>query len=271
MSVLEKCIEIAPFFREALGDKFSIAISDLDSYIFHSPGEVEPGIKIGDKLKEGTIMQEVIKKKGKISKKVDREKSAFSLPYIISCVPLKEDDEVKCVLALVQSVDTQEKIDVMSEKISETSKLLLEVYDNLNSGAEELASSAQNISLESEEINAQIQKTDNIIKLVDKISDSTHMLGLNAAIEAARAGEWGRGFSVVAEEIRKLASETKESSAVIAENLKKMQDSMSELATEIERIASMSEEQAASSQETNASIKHLQKVADELKTISKKL
>ncbi|WRO23656.1 methyl-accepting chemotaxis protein [Metallumcola ferriviriculae] len=152
-----------------------------------------------------------------------------------------------------------------------TSQQLSGVSENLTGGAQELATITQTISQEAGKIGQQIRQTDGIMKLIQEISDSTHMLGLNAAIEAARAGDMGRGFSVVAEEIRKLAGNSKASAKEIKENLNEMTKMISLLTGEIEKIAALSEEQAASTEQTNASIQQLQAVAQELEQIAANL
>lgn len=128
----------------------------------------------------------------------------------------------------VRGVDGEDRLS-LSAVLSNSLQLLKEMTDMLQENS--------NLNVEySRSIAAILENTASINKITEDIqyiSDQTNLLALNAAIEAARAGEHGRGFSVVAEEVRKLSDRTNQASNDITLKVGKVNDSVQEISNSI--------------------------------------
>ncbi len=180
------------------------------------------------------------------------------------------------------------------QKASEGAALVRQVVDAVNGVSQVAADLEKNMTA----LGQQAESISSVMNVITDIADQTNLLALNAAIEAARAGEAGRGFAVVADEVRKLAEKTMGATNEVGSSIRGIQDSTAanikrvgeggqqvakatELATIsgaalqeilnlvnvnsnlITGIATAAEEQSATSEEINNSIEDINRIAEE--------
>ncbi|MBP0048366.1 type IV pili methyl-accepting chemotaxis transducer N-terminal domain-containing protein [Marinobacterium sp. AK62] len=124
------------------------------------------------------------------------------------------------------------------------------VSDQIGSVSEQVRQSGQVIH----ELAQGSQEVSKILEVITGVAEQTNLLALNAAIEAARAGEQGRGFAVVADEVRTLAQRTQESTSSIANIVDRLQKQSASAVESIETSQRMAEESVANAEEARSVI-----------------
>ena len=187
-----------------------------------------------------------------------------------------------------------EQADATSKKATEGAELVNQVI----SAIKEVDTVASEVDVNMRKLGAQTEAIGSVLNVISDIADQTNLLALNAAIEAARAGEAGRGFAVVADEVRKLAEKTMTATTEVESNIKNIQTATTaniervskaaegtgkatevaavsgralteilELANAntaiIAGIATAAEEQSATSEEINRSVDDINRIAEE--------
>ncbi len=162
----------------------------------------------------------------------------------------------------------QLKLKAMADTLSDNLHQVSATMEELAASASDISGNQANLNNEIKNVNTVTGKIDEVMEFIKDIADETRLLGLNAAIEAARAGEAGLGFGVVAQEIRKLSADSKET-------VGKIKDLTTTIKISVDKTVHMGgettctiEQQAAAIEEVTASVQEITSLTEQLNDLA---
>jgi hypothetical protein len=269
-AALEHFLYTMPYLNHILVSDVGVGVCDREKYLMYKPGEdLDLKVAPGTLLKAGTAVVQAMEEKKRV---IGRRETSSGMPYIAIAYPIFDAAGIVVGgIAVVESVERQDVLRKMAAELSDGISLLASTTEEISAQSEEIAALSSKLTDVAQESQNRVKETDQVLGLIKNIAGQTNLLGLNAAIEAARVGEAGRGFSVVAEEIRKLAHSSSESIRKIDTIIKSVQTDSDQTYNQlvqvndvINQIATAITQVAGAVQRVGGLAQKLDKMADEL-------
>lgn len=255
--ILNAFIKVAPYLKRLVQNDITVGIYDTEKLIINIPGDTfNLNVKPGDPLVEGDVITDAINLNKDTAMVVPKE--MFGFPLVARAIPI-QDETGKVVggIGLGTSLESANRLSEVAESLSAITEQTSASINEIANSVSNLANQMGDVSDQLKTVNANSGEIKQISVTVKNLSDQSNLLGLNASIEAARAGEYGKGFSVVASEIRKLALNSKENVAKIDVIIQEINSSIKQLDQSFVEINTVTDSQASAIEQISATMQEL--------------
>lgn len=245
------------------------ALADVEKFIFYLPGkELDIRIQEGTPIPQSGGLRLALETGETASANIPKE--VYGWPFKSSSIPIKnKNGAVVGVFTIGISLTNQETLSYAANSLAVTSEQISSTSEEIAGTASELANTVSDLKVLGQRVVEELHKTDEILDFIRKVADNSNLLGLNAAIEAAHAAEHGRGFGIVAQEIRKMSVSSASSAKDIAGILQMIKKNISQMDATLMDCLSQSERQAAATEEITASMQQMAASAVEIEKIAR--
>jgi hypothetical protein len=270
-AIIEHFRYILPLLNAMSVRDVGVGLTDREHYLLYKPGKkLDMKAHPGMALKPGSAVMQAMTEKRRVVMRGD--KSIFGMLYIAAASPIfDEDGEVIGCAVTSEAVELQDTVLKMAATLNGTVSVLASTIEELSAQTQEIAGVCVNLAHNTLESQQRVNATNKIIDVIRNIGGNINLLGLNAAIEAARVGDAGRGFGVVADEIRKLSASSADSVKMIDSVLTTIQaDSnrnyaqLTQVNEAIAQIASAISQIAGTVQQSSSMVHELKQLAESM-------
>ena len=269
--LMDALIVITPFIAEIMQTDMGFAITDNEKFVVQTDGKtVKLNISPGDPVNPKSAMAEAMRTKKPAVKNMDA--SLYGIPVRIYGYPLlDENNHVMGSVGIARNIETWTGLNQSAEELSESSKEVENIINQFLEVASQLNNDSVLLQNKADDINQKFQETNQILESIKSISSQTRLIGLNAAIEAARIGDVGKGFGVVANEIRKLSGNSNDASIEIEKTLKELQKDLENITKEVTSINNTVIDQLEKAKEINLQVERFGEISKVLLQLSNRL
>jgi hypothetical protein len=267
---LSELLQVAPLLQSALHEDTHVVIADTEEVIASLPGKnINLRVPVGAKIENfrGTVTETALRKGIKLTE--ERGPEQFGIPYISTATPIYDGEVIVGVIGLISNNEKSELLKTSYTNLTSVLVKISTIIEETATAQLEAANKMQGLSEFSDAIVSRVRNSEEIINSIQYIASQSSLLGLNASIEAARAGDLGRGFDVVAKEIRKLANNSQESSDDIVNQLQNIKNDVENISSSIHGVVGFIQEIAARMNELNGSYDQLLQMSKEISELQR--
>lgn len=268
--LLKSFDNLIPYIPLWFNDEVIFTISDKERFLkVINSKNIKLNANVGDIVPQGSCAYVCLKEKKPVTVIVPKE--VFGVELMTVGVPVKDDNGEVVGTFVIGRTYMKQEITSMSENIASAIEQISVAINDVLLGANNISNLNSKIVTEVKELNEETKSIDKVLNFMHRITQQTNLLGLNAQIEAVRAGDLGRGFGVVAQEIRKLSDSSKDSMKQIDSGLTKTKNLSSGINTEIMEVYQVFNKLADAIEEISTTIQELSFVAKRLESIASKV
>ena len=254
--VLQAVVQVAPYIPLFIDEPVSVAITNTVGFIFNQPcKEIPVSCELGAPFPEGATPLLVMQSGERTVREVPAK--VYGVPFKSYAIPIRDGNEVVGCLMIAKSIETIRSVKDAIASLSEEVEQVMEAVNEITDGVHLASENNQMVFGLMGNLLTETQKMNDILAVINKFSNSTKILGLNASIEAARAGAAGKGFSVVAQEIERLSGNTTQSAREIGDMLGGIESQVNDISEKSKETTDAFTQQAASLEEIAATIQNL--------------